>query len=81
MLDMNMPMKHIPHMKLDRYISEKDMTDAAFAALIGYSQPQVNRVRRGKSFPSPGMIRKIHEETNGAVSFADWYEPEQVGAA
>lgn len=74
MLDMNIPMKHILGMKLETYLNKYGMTDEAFASLIGHSQPQVNRLRRGVSFPSRKMVAAIHNATSGAVTASDWHD-------
>lgn len=63
-------------MKLETYIENNRMTDAAFAELVGTTQVTISRYRRNKRFPSPAMIKRIHEVTNGAVTLADWYSLE-----
>ena len=60
-------------MKLETYLKDKQ-TDAAFAAEIGCSQSQINRLRRGEAFPSPEMVEKIHTATAGQVTASDWYD-------
>lgn len=60
-------------MKLDAYLSSENIKEADFAASIECSQAHVNRLRRGKSFPSPDMIERIHKATNEKVSVSDWY--------
>lgn len=60
-------------MKLDAYLSSENIKEADFAASIDCSQAHVNRLRRGKSFPSPKMIERIRRATGEQVSFADWY--------
>lgn len=60
-------------MKLDEFLTSEKITEADFAEKIASSQPHVNRMRRGKSFPSPEMIRKIRSATQDKVSLDDWY--------
>lgn len=64
----------IRDMKLEAYLTSKEMTDEAFASAIGCSQSQVNRLRNRKAFPKPDMVSKIHVATSGAVSATDWYD-------
>lgn len=66
-------------MKLDQYLSTKKMTDAAFAALVGMSQSQVNRLRRGLSQPSWDTAATIEHATGGKVSASDFL-PERAPA-
>lgn len=60
-------------MKLDDFLLTEDLTEAAFAERIGSSQPHVNRLRRGKCFPSREMVKKIHAATGEKVTVDDWY--------
>lgn len=59
-------------MKLDKYLSAKKLTDAAFASLVGMSQSQVNRLRRGLSQPSWDTVATIERATGGKVSALDF---------
>ena len=54
-------------MTLDTYLSDKAITEPAFAALVGIDQSTVNRVRRG-AIPSAAVMRRICAATNGAVT-------------
>lgn len=60
-------------MKLDDFLTQNDLTETTFATRIGSCQSHVNRLRHGKSFPSPDMIRKIESASDGSVAVADWY--------
>lgn len=59
-------------MTLDEYLSTKRITEAEFGALIQRSQAQVNRIRRGKSWPSRGVLTRIAEVTNNKVTANDF---------
>lgn len=60
-------------MKLDDFLSKSPLTDEAFGQLIGCSQSQVSRLRRGESAPSPERIARIRDATGGKVDFKDFY--------
>lgn len=75
MLDMHMHHMHFATMKLETYLKKNDLTDAAFGALIGISQSQISRIRRGESFPSRDTLAVIAEFTGGAVTANDFIEP------
>lgn len=68
-------------MTLDQYLNTKGMTDAAFAAVVGISQSQVNRLRRGLSQPSWGTLETIERATGGKVAASDFFRgPASEGA-
>lgn len=67
-------------MKLDEWLSKSPLTEEAFGALIGCSQSQVNRLRKGGN-PSPERIARIREATGGKVDFKDFYPVTQKEAA
>lgn len=67
-------------MKLETYLRTKKLTDKAFGALVGLSQSQVNRIKRGESTPSWSTITAIEEATRGKVKLRD-LRPEQESAA
>ena len=58
-------------MKLDLYLKENGLTDAAFGERIGLSQSQVSRIRRGLSWPSKDVIASIAAATSNAVTAND----------
>lgn len=60
-------------MTLDQFLSKSPLTDEAFGQLIGCSQSQVSRLRRGESAPSTERIARIRDVTDGEVTFDDWY--------
>lgn len=60
-------------MKLNDFLNNSPLTEEAFGALIGCSQSQVNRLRKGGSAPSPERIARIREATGGKVDFKDFY--------
>jgi len=59
-------------MKLEQYLGARKMTDAAFAALVGMSQSQISRLRRGLSRPSWNAVAAIEQATNGNVGASDF---------
>ena len=64
---------HIWQMKLDTYLTERNLTDAAFGRLIGVANTTVMRLRRGETRPSSTTIAAIKEATGGYVTAADFY--------
>lgn len=68
-------------MTLEQFITANDLTHEAFGKLVGAPQATINRYVKGKRFPNRDMIVKIHEATEGKVSFADWYEPSEMEKA
>lgn len=67
-------------MKLETFISDNGMTDAEFGVLVGLSQSQVNRLKRGKSRPSWDALIAIEKATGGKVKAADFMAGEQANA-
>lgn len=59
-------------MKLDQYLTQRGMTDAAFAEKVGRSQSSINRIRRGETRPDWKTMERIVEETGGEVSPNDF---------
>lgn len=62
-------------MKLDDYLKRHDLTEAEFGAMIGISQPQVNRLRRGIRWPNRETAKAIAAATKGRVTADDFMEP------
>jgi len=58
-------------MKLEQYMRDRKITDAAFAVKVGLSQSQVSRIRRGVSWPSKEVVEKIAAATNNKVTAND----------
>lgn len=59
-------------MKLDEYLRINNLTEQAFALLIGTSQATVNRYRNGR-IPEPDAMDRIVKATSGAVTPNDFY--------
>lgn len=57
------------------------MTDAAFGELCGISQPQVSRLRNGKSRPSFEAIEAIRAASGGSVTPNDWFDVVETAEA
>lgn len=64
-------------MTLDEWLTAakdaKGMTEEKFGELVGISQAQVNRLRKGKSPPSARVIARTHEVTDKMVTPNDWF--------
>lgn len=58
-------------MKLETYLREKKLTDAAFAVEVSSSQSQISRIRRGVSSPSWDLADRIAKATKGKVTAND----------
>lgn len=59
---------------LSDWLSKHDMSDAAFAALIGVERGSVGRYTRGERFPDPPTLSAIRQVTGGEVTAADMLE-------
>lgn len=60
-------------MKLAEYLINSNLSQYKFAQLIKVNQKTISQYIRGKRMPRAEVMKKIHEVTKGAVSFADWY--------
>lgn len=67
------PLWYERRMTLKDYLSKRDISQAAFAALIGKTQATVNRYVQGERFPDKKTILRIEEVTDGSVRPADWF--------
>jgi len=61
-------------MKLDEYLSQERITEAEFGAQIRLSQAQVNRIRRGDSWPSRKVLERIAKVTENRVTANDFMQ-------
>ena len=59
-------------MKLNEYLRDNKIGEAAFAARLGVSQQTVNRYLRGERFPRRTILARITELTAGAVTSNDF---------
>lgn len=59
-------------MTLADYLRANEVSDAAFARLIGVERQAVGRYRTGERFPEKAILHKIFEATNGAVTANDF---------
>lgn len=59
-------------MKLETYLSEHELTDEAFAALINRNQSTVSRLKRGVTRPDWQTLAAIANATDGAVTANDF---------
>lgn len=60
-------------MTLDDYLKASDLTEEAFAKRLSVSQPAVHRYRNGR-IPTPDVMQKIIEATDGAVTANDFFQ-------
>ncbi|CAN0653136.1 Helix-turn-helix transcriptional regulator [Nitratireductor aquimarinus] len=63
-------------MKLETYLSERDMKPSAFAAEIGVAPSTITRILRGERSPGLDLVMRILRATDGKVSVEDWYNAE-----
>lgn len=66
-------------MKLEAFLSETGITNAAFGRQIGRDASSVSRLRRGETRPDWETAAKIAQATNGAVTAND-FMPDLLGA-
>lgn len=65
-------------MTLDEYLiaeKERGLTETAFGAKVGLSQPQINRLRKAKSWPGRELMARIRQATDQKVTPNDWVPP------
>ena len=60
-------------MKLREFLSENEISEAAFSAQVGVSQVAVHRYVAGQRTPSYEIMLKIMDITDGKVSANDFY--------
>lgn len=65
-------------MKLETYLSERDMKPSAFAAEIGVAPSTITRILRGERSPGLDLVMRILRATDGKVSVEDWYNAESA---
>lgn len=58
--------------KLDAYLRDHGISGRHFAALVGLSEGQVSRIRRGHVIPETRTALAIERATNGAVPVSEW---------
>ncbi len=61
-------------MKLSGWRNQERMTQVELAQLIGISVMQLYRIERGINRPSPRVMQRIVEVTDGAVTPNDFYD-------
>lgn len=60
-------------MNLRSYLSSRGISEAAFGQTIAVSQAAVNRYVRGERIPTPRIMARIVEATDGQVTANDFY--------
>lgn len=58
--------------KLEQYLLERNLTNAAFGAVVGFAESTVRHWRKGKRKPSLVALQKIATATNGEITPNDW---------
>jgi len=74
------PSWHIAPMKLNDWMNAAGITDEALAARLEVDRTTISRIRRGTRMPSPEMMRKIREGTDGSVTANDFVHHEADAA-
>lgn len=69
-----------PFMKVADYMAENGLKDDDLAALVGRNRATINRIRRGVGRPSFGLIKKLIEVTDGAVTANDFFHNDEDAA-
>lgn len=60
-------------MKLETYLIEEGLTQAAFASRLGVPSGTIHRYIRNIRKPSKNMLSRIFDATNGKVTPNDFY--------
>jgi predicted transcriptional regulator len=60
-------------MRLREFLSENEISEAAFSAQVGVSQVAVHRYVAGQRTPSYEIMLKIMDITGGEVTANDFY--------
>lgn len=74
-------------MLLSDYLAENELSDAAFARLIGVERQTVGRYQTGDRFPERDILLRIFKATSGKVTANDFIDfgsrraHEEAGAA
>lgn len=76
MLDFIFRMEHRPGMNLADWLKSNRVTRVAFAARIGVSPSYVTGLCSGAYWPGREVIKRITQETNGAVTANDFLNHE-----
>ena len=63
---------YIGAMHLRKYLADKDLTAAEFAERIGVQPLAVRRYLNGDRRPAWDVLKRIKDETGGAVSASDF---------
>lgn len=67
-------------MKLETYLSERKLTDTAFAAVVGVTSEAVRRYKAGTRIPDRDVMIRIVTATDGLVRADDFYFSETEAA-
>ena len=63
--------------KLEKWLKNNGVTQQELAKRVGYPQSCLSRAMRGKIMPGRDVIKRIKQETNGEVDFADWFTDDE----
>lgn len=65
-------------MKLEQYLTDKNIKPVAFAASIDVAPSTITRIIRGERLPRIDLVEKIKRATGGEVTLEDFLsEPAQ----
>jgi plasmid maintenance system antidote protein VapI len=67
-------------MKLEQYLTEKNIKPAAFAASIDVAPSTITRIIRGERSPGLALAAKIKAATKGKVRVEDFLPSPEVAA-
>jgi len=59
-------------MTLKEYLTEKELSESAFATIIGVKQATVNRYCNGERTPQRRLLKEITRVTGGKVTANDF---------
>jgi transcriptional regulator with XRE-family HTH domain len=68
-------------MRFAKYLTDRNHTDAEFAALIGVTRQAVHRYKAGERIPDQATMTKIFEVTGGAVTPNDFFNISEAAPA
>ena len=63
-------------MKLEHYLSWKNLTQARFAEQVDVNQSTISKLVTGSKKPTWATAAKIEKATGGAVPVAVWAQPD-----
>lgn len=59
--------------KLEKYLKQHKLTDAALGERVGLNQSSIWRIRRHNVVPTPATMARLISATNGFLKHSDFY--------